>query len=69
MKLDPVTSSNIAAVGYDHATRTLGVQFKSGHLFHYQGVEPHQHAALLGADSVGKHFHAHIKSKFEGKKQ
>lgn len=69
MKLDPVTSSNIAAIGYDHATKTLAVQFKSGDLWHYQGASAEHHRALMSAKSVGKHFHAHIKPKFDGKKQ
>jgi hypothetical protein len=62
VKLEPVTSSNIAAVGYDHATRTLGVQFKSGGTYHYHDVSPEEHRALVSADSIGSHFHQHIRS-------
>lgn len=69
MKLEPVTSSNIAAIGYDHATKTLGVQFKSGGLYHYHGVQPHEHAAFMSADSHGKHFGKHISGKFKFAKQ
>jgi hypothetical protein len=69
MKMEPVTSSNIAAIGYDHTTKTLAVKFKSGDLWHYPGASPDHHRELMSAKSIGKHFHAHIKGRFEGKKQ
>lgn len=59
-------SSNIHAIGYDPASKRLAVQFgdAGGRIYHYDGVEPHQHAELLAAPSVGSHFAAHIKGKF-----
>lgn len=60
--MTPVKSSNLSAVGYDPATRALTVQFKSGASHHYADVSPEAHAALMAAESVGKHFHAHIRS-------
>lgn len=61
--LTPVESSKLAAVGYDSATRTLAVTFKTGNaLYCYPGVTPEQHAAFVGAESVGKHFIAHYQS-------
>lgn len=38
--LVPVVSSNLAAVGYDPAERTLYVAFKSGALYAYDDVPP-----------------------------
>lgn len=60
--MTPVTSSNIAAIGYDPATKALTVQFKSGAQHRYADVSPDAHAALMAAESKGKHFHAHIRS-------
>lgn len=68
MRLEPVQSSNIVAVGHDAETSKLFVQFKSGGTYQYDNVPPEAHAAFVGAESVGKHFHAEIKGKYEGSK-
>lgn len=65
MQLNPVQSSNIEAIGYDAPTSTLGVKFKSGGIYHYHGVPPHVHAALIAAPSIGGHFAQHINRKFQ----
>lgn len=62
MKMTPVTSSNIAAIGYDLTCTELVVQFKNGKTFYYLEVSPEEHAALMAAESVGKHFNQFIKS-------
>lgn len=63
--LTPVVSSQLAAIGHCAETNTLAIQFTGkagpGHLYHYQNFTPEQFAALKGAESVGKHFYAHIK--------
>lgn len=62
--LSPAKSSQIAAVG--HQGDTLAVQFKSGGaIYHYKGVTAETFAAMQKAESIGKHFGAHIRSKFE----
>lgn len=62
-KLHPVKSSSLAAVGYHPETRTLAVRFagKSDKVHHYKEVSPEAHAGLMAAESIGKHFAAHIK--------
>lgn len=61
--LSPVESSKLAAVGYDAATQTLAVTFKTGNaVYHYPNVTPEQHAAFIGSDSIGKHFGQHFQS-------
>jgi hypothetical protein len=62
MKMTPVTSSNIAAIGYDLICTELVVQFKNGKTFYYLEVSQEEHAALMAAESVGKHFNQFIKS-------
>jgi len=61
--LQPVDSSQVKAVGYDEASKTLAVQFKHGAqaIYHYPGVEPETHEAFIGAESLGKFFKEHIK--------
>ena len=61
MDRTPVSSTNIKAVGYDAASKTLAIEFHSGKVYHYSDVEPEKHQALLAAPSIGKHFGAHIK--------
>jgi len=63
MKLKPVTSSNILAVGHDPATETLHVQFTSGKTYAYSHVEAEQHQALVTADSVGSYFAKNIRGQ------
>lgn len=63
--MNPVTSGNIEAIGYDAGTKTMAVQFKGGRpAYHYSDVPEEAHVALIGAESIGKHFAAHIKGKF-----
>lgn len=68
----PVESNQVHAIGYDASTRTLAMQFvrREGgkrvdpqHEYHYPEVEPHEHQALVNADSIGKHFGQHIKHR------
>jgi len=61
MKRVPVTSSTVASVAYDEATRTLEVEFKKGGVYHYFDVPAALHAGLVGATSVGSYLDANIK--------
>jgi hypothetical protein len=54
-------SSLIKAVGYDDASKTLGVRFQNSQEYHYPNVDPSTRADFVRAESVGKYFHAHIK--------
>jgi hypothetical protein len=63
MMMQPVESSNVAAVGYDPQTKEMAVRFKSGSTYVYSGVSPEEHEALLSADSVGRHFNAQFRSR------
>jgi hypothetical protein len=69
MDMKPVTSSNIKAIGYDPATKTLAVQFAHGGLYHYSGVEQSVHDDLLKAKSIGGHFYKHVRNSFTSAKQ
>lgn len=62
----PIQSSQIASIGYDAATKEMHIEFRGGKVYTYPGVEPGDHAALMGAESVGKHFGSAIRPKYKG---
>ena len=66
IELKEVKSSNILRIGYDAGT--LIVEFKSGEKYSYSGVTVKEHQELTEANSVGSHFHAKIRLKYQGKK-
>lgn len=61
--MTPVTSKQVAAIGYDAETKTLAVTFTrgTGAIYHYPGVEPEIHESFIAADSIGGFFGQHIK--------
>jgi len=64
MQMTPVTSSNIAAVGYDRTSRTLEVEFHNGTRYQYDDVDEDVYQDLMGAESVGKFFNANVKDLY-----
>ena len=60
----PVTSSNVASVGYDAASQTLEVEFLDGALYQYFDVPSGVHDGLLGAASVGGYLNQNVKNTF-----
>lgn len=66
IQLNPVKSSQIAAVGYDADKEVLAIRFNGGlKVYHYEGVSQKDFDKFNGAESIGKHFHAHIRGKFK----
>jgi hypothetical protein len=61
--MTPVKSSNIEAVDYDEQARKLTVRFKGGKTWTYADVPKPTYDTLMAAQSIGKYFHAHIRSK------
>ena len=57
-----VESSNIASVGYDG--NIMEIEFNSGAIYQYENVPIRVYDVMMKADSVGKYFNAHIKSKY-----
>ena len=60
----PVTSSDLAEVGYDHATMTLEISFHKGGVYQYFDVPDSAYRELLAAESKGKFFNANIKNNY-----
>lgn len=67
--LTPCNSSSIKAHGYDAASKTLAIQFGSGHIYHYAGVDPDVIERLGKAKSVGGFFATDIRNTFKGAMQ
>lgn len=67
--LQPVESSQIAAIGHNPETNTLAIQFKKkdgpGSVYHYANFTADDFAAFKGAESIGSHFGQHIKPATE----
>lgn len=60
-------SSQLHAVGYDAATRTLAAEFvssKDRHTYHYLDVPPEVATGLMEAESKGSFFYQHVKPRF-----
>lgn len=68
MERTSVTSSNVAAVGYDEATHTLEVEFHGGSVYQYSTVPASVHSDLMAAASPGKYLFANIKGKYPYKR-
>jgi len=60
----PVSSSNVATVGYDSETQTLEIEFNNGGVYQYFDVSQDIYEALISADSVGKFLNANIKGYY-----
>ena len=69
IEMQDVVSSNIAAVGYDRATKTLRIQFNfQGQTYDYQPVPAYLHTQMMKAESVNAFFTANIKGVFRYKR-
>lgn len=64
MERSPISSSNIASVGYDAPNAILEIEFLSGGVYQYFGVPEHIYAELLNAGSAGGYFARHIKNVY-----
>jgi hypothetical protein len=64
MRRQPVSSSNIAEVGYDEGQRILEVLFHNGSVYQYFDLPPHIYNELLQASSIGQYLNANIKGNF-----
>ena len=62
--MTPVVSKQLAAVGYDAASKTLAMTFTRGpgHVYHYPNVEQKTHDEMMAAESKGAFFGQHIKT-------
>lgn len=60
--MQPVSSSNIAAIGYDAESQMVYVQFLNGSTYAYKGVPEHEFVNLRIAPSVGSYLNRNFKN-------
>ena len=60
-----VDSSSLRSIGYDRATQTLEVEFRSGGIYRYMAVPAQLWLAFRDADSKGQFFQDHVRDRFE----
>lgn len=63
-----VESSNLVAVDYDEEFAKLRVKFRSGSVYEYDDVPYAVYQELMDAESHGKYFHKHIRTKYHYRK-
>jgi len=64
VEMIPVSSSNVAAVGYDADNLIVHVQFLSGTEYIYKGVSQPEFNGLVNAPSVGSYLHRNYKNVY-----
>ncbi len=64
LEMRPVSSSNIAAVGFDPENQNVHVEFLNGSTYAYMGVPEHEFQNLLSASSVGSYLNRHFKNVY-----
>ncbi|MEH1813609.1 MAG: KTSC domain-containing protein [Nostoc sp.] len=60
----PVVSSMAMAVGYDRNEQILQVEFQSGAVYQYLGVDEDTWEDLHSSDSIGSFFNQEIKGRY-----
>jgi hypothetical protein len=63
-----VNSSELRSVGYELDISVLEAEFHSGEIYQYLDVPAELVLKLLEAESIGRYFNAHIRSKFKFRK-
>ncbi|MEH2165749.1 MAG: KTSC domain-containing protein [Nostoc sp.] len=61
----PVVSSMAMAVGYDRNEQILQVEFQSGAVYQYLGVDKDTWEDLHSSDSIGSFFNQEIKGRYD----
>ncbi len=63
-EMHQVSSSNVAAVGYDSQNQWVYVQFLDSSLYAYKGVPEHEFENLRTAVSVGSYLNRNFKNVY-----
>ncbi len=64
MERVPVSSSNVASIGYDDSSQTLEVEFNNNSIYQYFGVPAQIHDELMNAGSKGQYLNNNIKKSY-----
>ena len=61
----PVSSSNIATVGYDPNTMILEIEFQTGSVYQYKNVPQSVYSELIHSSSCGAYFDSEIRNIYQ----
>ena len=64
IKREPVSSSNVAGIGYSRHLRALEIEFTRGAIYRFLEVSPSIYRGLLAADSKGHFIAENIRGKY-----
>lgn len=64
MQRQPVSSSNIATIGYDPGAHVLEVEFNDGAVYQYMNVPQAVYDGIMAAASRGIYLNAHVKGQY-----
>jgi len=67
MRRIPVSSSNLASVGYDPEQWVLEVEFLGGSVYLYFNVPEQVYQSLMSASSHGSYFAEYIRQSYQYK--
>lgn len=65
LQLRPVYSSHVRQIGYDPEAEELHVEYNTGRVVRYHGVDAKTADAVIRAPSIGGALHGMIRGKFE----
>lgn len=60
----PVSSSNIAQIGYEPDSQILEIEFLNGWVYQYSSVPPNVFDEIMAASSKGRYFSVYIKDRY-----
>lgn len=64
MERIPVSSSNVASIGYDGDSQILEVEFLAGGIYQYMNVPAETHIELMESSSKGNYINRVVKIMF-----
>jgi len=65
MRLKPVDSEMLVAVGYDEKSHSMLAVFRTGETYSYKNVPSFVYERLMSADSKGKFMHKYVLNRFD----
>lgn len=60
----PVTSSNVASVGFDPSSGVLEVEFRGGAVYQYFDVPEQVYVELVSSSSVSAYFNQFVRDSY-----
>jgi hypothetical protein len=64
VEMTPVSSSDVAELGYDEPNQVVYVRFLDDGLYIYKGVPQYEYERLLYASSIGSYLYRNIKNVY-----